>query len=104
MDAQAMIAFGDERGLVTIMVAVSAWLAIGVLIGAFHYLALRKNVQMLANGGSLSKAMAMRLIRFAAMAGALAVIARHYGALSLLIATLGLVASRTAVLRLGAQR
>jgi hypothetical protein len=55
---------------------------------------------MLATGSSLSAGLVLHLIRFPVIAGALVFTAR-YGALPLLAATLGILAARTAVLRLG---
>jgi F1F0 ATPase subunit 2 len=78
------------------------WPAIGGLIGVFHYMTLRWNVEMLATGSSVPAATAVQLIRLALMAAALTVISRHYGAPPLLGAVLGVAASRAAVLRLGA--
>jgi F1F0 ATPase subunit 2 len=86
---------GDDALL--LLAGAAAWLAAGGLVGALHFLTLQRSVQMLATGSSLPRALALHLVRFAITAGALAVIARH-GALPLLAATLGLVASRTAAL------
>jgi F1F0 ATPase subunit 2 len=80
----------------------SFWLVIGALLGAFHFLSLRRSAQMLATGSAVLLALALQLIRFAVLAGALGFITRHDGVLALLVATLGVLASRTAVLRLGA--
>lgn len=91
-----------EHDMFMLVLSAGAWLAMGALIGAFHYGTLRWNAQKLATGSSVPVALAIQLTRFAAIAGVLAIIARHYGALPLLIATLGILASRTAVLRLGA--
>jgi hypothetical protein len=88
-----------EHDVLKLVLDVSCWLAIGALIGAFHFLSLRRSAQMLATGSAVLLALA--LIRFAVLAGALGIITRHDGALALLVATLGVLASRTAVLRLG---
>jgi F1F0 ATPase subunit 2 len=80
----------------------AGWLAIGALIGAFHYLTLRWNAQALIVGRSVLLVLAVQLARLVGIAGMLAIITRNYGALPLLIATFGILASRTAVLRLGA--
>jgi F1F0 ATPase subunit 2 len=77
-----------------------ACLAIGGLVGAFHFLTLRRSVRMLATGSSLSAGLVLHLIRFPIIAGALVFIAR-YGALPLLAAMLGIRAARTAALRRG---
>ena len=87
----------------TLVLDASPWLAIGALMGAFHFLILRRSVQMLATGSPVLLAPALQLIRFAVMAATLGVIARHYGAGALLAATLGVLASRTAVVRIGAR-
>jgi F1F0 ATPase subunit 2 len=80
----------------------SMWLAIGALIGAFHYVTLRSNARMLAIRCSVPVALGIQLTRFAVIAGVLAIITRYYGALPLLVATLGVLTARTVVLRLGA--
>jgi F1F0 ATPase subunit 2 len=107
MDARAMMQFfttgyfatGHEA--FTRLLENSAWLAAGAIVGAFHFLTLRTSTRMLVSGSSLPAGLALHLVRFAVTAGALALIARH-GALPLLAATLGILASRAAVLRLGA--
>jgi F1F0 ATPase subunit 2 len=78
----------------------SAWLVVGGVVGAFHFLTLRRSAQMLTGEATLPRALVLHLIRLAATAGALTVVARH-GAMPLLAATLGIMASRTAVLRCG---
>jgi F1F0 ATPase subunit 2 len=91
-----------ELDMFLLILKTGAWLATGGLIGVCHYMTLRWNVQMLATGSSVPAAVAIQLIRLAIMAGLLAIITRHYGAPPLLVAALGVVASRAAVLRLGA--
>ena len=102
MDAHAMTGFHvTEHDVLKLVLDAVSWLAIGALIGAFHFLSLRRSAQMLATGSAVLLALALALIRFAVLAGALGIITRHDGALALLVATLGVLASRTAVLRLG---
>jgi len=79
----------------------SAWLAVGALIGAFHFMTLRWNVHMFAFGESPLLASLSQLVRFALVACLLAVIAGQFGALPLLAAAAGILAARSAVLRLG---
>jgi F1F0 ATPase subunit 2 len=92
--------FATEHQAFAVLAESSTWLAMGALVGAFHFLTLRTSARMLATGSSLPAAVAVHLIRFAITAGVLVLIARH-GALPLLAATLGIIASRTAVLRRG---
>lgn len=92
-----------EHQLILLVLSVSAWLAAGALIGAFHFLTLRWNVRMFAVGQSLSLALVTQLVRFALIAGVLAIIASRFGALPLLVATAGILAIRTAVVRFGVQ-
>ncbi len=92
-----------QHDLVPFVLSGGAWLATGVLIGTCNFLTLRWNVRMLAVGQSLATALATQLVRFALIAGVLAAIAGHFGALPLLLATAGILAARTAVLRFGAQ-
>jgi hypothetical protein len=104
MDAQAMTGLSlPQYGILHLVLGASGWLAIGALAGAFFYLTLRRSAQMLATGSCVSMALALQLIRFTVMAGLLSIIARHYGAVALLAVTLGILAARTAVVRLGAQ-
>jgi F1F0 ATPase subunit 2 len=80
-----------------------AWLSVGALIGALHFLTLRWNVLMLAGGRSLLPALATQLARLAIVAAALTIIAVHFGALPLVVATAGILIARTAVFRFGEQ-
>ena len=90
-----------EHDVLKLVLDASSWLAIGVVIGVFHFLSLRRSVRMLATGSAVPLVLALQLMRLAVLAGALGVVTRHYGVLPLLAATLGILASRTAVLRLG---
>jgi N-ATPase, AtpR subunit len=88
--------------ILNLVLGACAWLAIGALVGGCFYLTLRRSAQMLTTGSSVSAATALQLIRFTALAGLLGIIARHYGAIALLVVTFGILAAREAVLRLGA--
>jgi hypothetical protein len=100
MDARAMTQlFVTGHETLALLAEGSAWLVAGVLVGALHFLTLRAATGMLVTGSSLVAALALHLIRFAMTAGALALIALH-GALPLLVAALGILAARTAVLRM----
>jgi len=74
------------------------WLA-GMVIGAVHFLSLRRNVRMLTAGRSLLPIVAIQLGRFAALAVVLAAITRSFGALPLLAAALGILTARTIIVR-----
>jgi F1F0 ATPase subunit 2 len=97
MDARAM----TPHEAFALLLESNAWLTMGALVGAFHFLTLRRSAQMLAAASSLSAGLALHLIRFPVITGALVFIVRH-GALPLLAAMLGILVARTAVLRLGA--
>jgi F1F0 ATPase subunit 2 len=92
-----------NNDLVLHVLGAGAWLAIGAAIGALHFLTLRWNARIFSVDRSLVLALATQLIRFALIAGILGVIARHFGAIPLLIATAGILAARTATIRWGAQ-
>ncbi len=79
--------------------AAGVWLAAGVSIGVVYFLSLRWNVELLATGRSPLRAILLQLARFTGMAGILAVIALKFGALPLLVSFLGVVVSRTIVVR-----
>jgi F1F0 ATPase subunit 2 len=103
MDARAMTQlYATEHHMFMLVLKTSAWLAIGGLIGTCHYVTLRWSAHMLVTGSSLPAAMAVQLVRLAIIACMLTIIIRQYGALPLLAATLGVLASRMAVFRLGA--
>jgi F1F0 ATPase subunit 2 len=104
MDAQAMTnLFLAGHDLIPYAISAGAWLTIGALIGASHFLALRWNVRMLAVGRSLTLALTAQLVRFALLASVLTIIASHFGAFPLLAAAAGILPARTAVLRFGRQ-
>jgi len=78
-----------------------AWLCSGALIGALYFQTLYWNVRMLAFGRPPLLAMALQLGRFALLASALAIIARHFGALPLLLVATGILGARLVAVRLG---
>ena len=92
-----------EHELVLFALGASAWLAVGTLIGTFHLLTLRWNVRVFVLGQSPLLAFATQLVRFAVVTGGLAIIASQFGALPLLVATAGILVTRTAILRIGVQ-
>lgn len=81
-----------------ILLQMSGWLLAGTLFGSFHFLALRWNVRMLVSGPALLP-VGLQLLRFAAVAVILTLIARSFGALPLLAVALGLFVARITVLR-----
>jgi F1-F0 ATPase (N-ATPase) AtpR subunit len=102
MDAHAMTQlFATGHEAFALVTGSGAWLATGGLVGVFHFLTLQRSTRMLASGSSLLPGLALHLVRFAITACALGLISAH-GALPLLAAMLGILASRTAVLSLGA--
>lgn len=87
--------------LIPYLLAAGAWLVAGAAIGALYFLTLRWNVAMFTAGRSPVLALAMQIGRFAAIAGGLAVVAIHFGALPLLVATAGILAARMVLVRWG---
>lgn len=105
MDAQAMTRFPFvPHDTAALVLSGGAWLMAGMLAGVAYFLTLRWNVRLLALGRSFVLALALQLARFAAVAGLLAVIAAHHGALPLVAAACGIVAARTVFVRSGAPR
>ncbi len=104
MDTKAMTTLYVDSGALLSALGVGTWLAAGVVIGGFHFLTLRWNVQKLATGQSPVLALAIQLIRLVVVAGVLVFIVRRFGAMPLLVATAGILAARSAVLRWGAQQ
>jgi F1F0 ATPase subunit 2 len=105
MDAQAMTLFDlTEYDLIGYLFSASAWLLAGALIGAFHFLTLRWDVRMLADGQSLLLPLGIQLVRFGLITIVLIAITRSFGALPLLVATAGVVITRMAIVRLGMQQ
>jgi F1F0 ATPase subunit 2 len=89
--------------LATLVLQAGAWLAAGVLLGGFHFLTLRWNVRMFASDPSPLLPLGIQVMRFALVAAVLAVVARYFGALPLLVMTAGILVARTAVIRMEAQ-
>ena len=92
-----------ENNVILRLLGVATWLGVGALIGAFHFLTLRWNVQLFAVSQTAPLALALQLVRFAVLTVVLAVIASHFGALRLLVAATSVLAMRTTIVRLGAQ-
>jgi F1F0 ATPase subunit 2 len=103
MDTKAMTTLSSADGAFLSALGVGIWLTAGVLIGGFHFLTLQWNVQWFTTGEYPLLALAIQLMRFVVIAGVLAIIACRFGAMPLLIATAGILAARTAVIRGGAQ-
>jgi hypothetical protein len=89
--------------LFSYVISAGTWLTLGALIGALHFLTLRWNVWMLTADWSLPLASAIQLARFTVTAGLFALVAVHFGAFPLVVATAGVLAARTAVLRFGGE-
>jgi F1F0 ATPase subunit 2 len=87
-----------DHGLMPLLAQAATWLAAGVVLGGLYFVSLRSSVGMLASGRPLP-AIGLQLVRFAVLAVVLAFVSRWFGALPLLLATLGLLVARTAVLR-----
>jgi F1F0 ATPase subunit 2 len=102
MDAQAMTHIDLlAHDPMPRLLGAGAWFAVGVLVGAFHFLTLRCNVRLLVIDQRLFLALPAQLARFAVLAGALGMVAADFGALALIAATAGILAARTAILRYG---
>jgi hypothetical protein len=82
---------------------VGAWLSSGALIGMFYFLTLRWSVKMLTGHKRLLSAMALQLGRLALLAGLLAIIVNAFGALPLVLTTVGIFAARVAAVQWGEQ-
>jgi F1F0 ATPase subunit 2 len=102
MDAQAMMApYFSGPALLALQAA--AWLGCGLLIGMLYFLTLQWSIQLVVTGRAPLLAMTLQLGRFALVAGTLALIVSRFGALPLLVAATGILAARTAAIRMGAQ-
>jgi hypothetical protein len=89
--------------LFSYVISAGTWLPLGALIGALHFLTLRWNVWMLTADWSLPFASAIQLARFTVTTSLFAVVAVLFGAFPLVVATAGVLAARTAVLRFGGE-
>ena len=87
-------------GYVLLVLQAAAWLAVGTVIGAFQFLTLRWTVATLATGQTRVLPIAAQFGRFAVLVGVLAVLAGRFGASPLLLASAGIVAVRTTIIRL----
>lgn len=78
----------------------TAWLGAGVALGGIYFLLLRWNVGLFASGRRLVLAAVLPPARFAALAIALALIAKYGGTCPLLFTAAGIAMARLAALRL----
>jgi F1F0 ATPase subunit 2 len=92
-----------QQDLVPLVGALGAWLTAGTMVGTLYFLTLRWNVRMLADGRSPLLALTLQLARFASIAGVLAIVALHFGALPLLVVTAGILAARIVFVRWSAR-
>ncbi len=70
MDARAMIsALATDSSYAAYAANAGAWLALGLVVGALHFLSLRWTVRLFAEGHSVALAAATQLARFAVTAG-----------------------------------
>ncbi|MCB9930250.1 MAG: hypothetical protein H6844_12670 [Alphaproteobacteria bacterium] len=90
-----------EPGSLAWVLQLLVWLALGVALGAAHFLSLRWSVRWFL-AGRTGPSLALQAGRLVLLGGVLAAVAIWCGALPLLAATGGLLVARTAVLRLGA--
>jgi F1-F0 ATPase (N-ATPase) AtpR subunit len=102
MDTAAMTAVSPAHELPILPAMAAVWLAAGALIGSCNFLALHWSVGRFAAGGCPALVLVLQLVRFGALAVALGVVARCFGAVPLLVATAGILSARAAVLHWGA--
>jgi F1F0 ATPase subunit 2 len=96
MDAPAMMAAPTMTSVTDFLLHGAGWLAAGAALGVAYFGSLRWSVQMFAAGRALAP-LGLHLARFAALAALLALVARGFGALPLLVATAGVLMARTIV-------
>ncbi len=82
-----------------LLLAVPIWTAVGLALGGIYFTTLHWNIRWFASGKLLAMALVLQLVRFGAMASALAVIAIHRGAVPLLAATGGILLARVVSVR-----
>jgi len=96
-----MVLHGPDFNSILSVVRAVGWFAVGVLIGALHFLTLRHNARMFASDRSLPKALALQILRLTITVTALAIIAIQFAALPLLITAAGILMARTIVVGVG---
>ncbi len=82
-----------------LLLAIPIWTAIGLVLGGIYFTTLHWNIRRFASGKSLAMVFVLQLVRFGAMASALAIIAIHRGAVPLLAATAGILLARAVGVR-----
>lgn len=85
------------------IVQAGGWFFAGVVLGGLHFASLRWNARCLLGGHALLS-LGLQLLRFGLTGGAMALVAKLFGAMPLMVGTLGLIAARNGVLLLGPQR
>lgn len=91
-----MSALGPDT-LATALWALAAF-ALGIGLGALHFLSLKVGVRLLAEG-RLVAPLALLPLRFIVLAAVLFFVATRGGAIPLIAATLGLLAARALILK-----
>jgi hypothetical protein len=86
-----------------LIVQVGAWLSSGALIGAFYFFTLRWSVKMLSANKRLLLAMVLQLGRLTLLTGLLTIIVIGFGALPLVLTTVGIFAARATAVQWGEQ-
>jgi N-ATPase, AtpR subunit len=85
--------------LIRTALSLGAWLCAGALIGTIHFATLRWNTLVFADGRSILLPIGIQFARFVATGAMLFGIARFFGALPLLDATVGILVARTIAVR-----
>jgi N-ATPase, AtpR subunit len=85
--------------LISPVIGAGVWLVFGALIGTIYFLTLRWSIRLLTRGRSPLLALVAQLGRFGAIAAMLAAVTMCFGALALLVATIGILVARTAIVR-----
>jgi N-ATPase, AtpR subunit len=102
MDAQAMTELSMAEGQLLALSA-GGWLSCGVLIGALYFGALRWSVSLFIAGGGPLWPMMIQLARLVFVAGALATVVAGFGAIPLLMASIGILVALIGTLTMGAR-
>jgi N-ATPase, AtpR subunit len=101
MDASAM-SYAVMHEYLSLIAEASGWFVAGSLLGLLHFVSLRWNLRCLLGGQPLFS-LGLQVLRFVLTGGALALAAKLFGAMPLIVGTLGLLAARNGVLLLEPQ-
>ncbi len=93
------VALDQERMTISLFLAVTGYLALGLIVGGIYFTAMWWSAQLFAAGGRMPLALFLGMGRLALIVVVLVLVATRGGALPLLATALGIVIARFVAMR-----